>query len=161
MDFFSACLGEDQVKETYRKLAMAFHPDRGGDPALMKELQKQYEFWAKNSESRKDERKPYFNSSWPGSTQNYEGSRSRTNTDSGERLAQERCRFLEGRNRQLQGENHAHVQQIIQDGFRIDNLKVEIEQLKKKLRKFEVKEKKIVEPKKSKVNPKKSTVIHL
>jgi curved DNA-binding protein CbpA len=45
MDFFSHCVCNEDLKATYRKLAMCFHPDKGGDPALMVELQKQYEAW--------------------------------------------------------------------------------------------------------------------
>lgn len=43
MDFFSSCKSESERKETYHKLAKAFHPDRGGDAGLMQELNKQYE----------------------------------------------------------------------------------------------------------------------
>lgn len=43
MDFFSSCKDKDEAKKVYRNLCKHFHPDKGGDPELMLELQKQYE----------------------------------------------------------------------------------------------------------------------
>jgi len=34
---------EDQIRKSFRKLAMSHHPDRGGDPEKFKEIQKAYE----------------------------------------------------------------------------------------------------------------------
>ena len=45
MDFFSRCRTTDEAKMVFRSLSKHFHPDRGGDPQLMKELTKQYEGW--------------------------------------------------------------------------------------------------------------------
>lgn len=36
--FFSSCNTLDELKAEYRKLAFANHPDRGGDPATMKQI---------------------------------------------------------------------------------------------------------------------------
>jgi len=43
LNFFANCQTKDQAKEIYRKLAKHFHPDKGGDVDLMKELQNQYD----------------------------------------------------------------------------------------------------------------------
>jgi len=45
MDFFSRCRTTDDAKIVFRSLSKHFHPDRGGDPELMKELSKQYGAW--------------------------------------------------------------------------------------------------------------------
>lgn len=54
MDFFSDCITQEQVKVRYRDLVKHFHPDKGGKPEFMIELQKQYEGWDK-----KDKSEPY------------------------------------------------------------------------------------------------------
>lgn len=45
MRFFENCVHKDETKILYLKLAKCFHPDKGGDAELMKELNKQYEVW--------------------------------------------------------------------------------------------------------------------
>ena len=42
-DFFASCETPDDVRKTYRALAMKMHPDHGGDTAGMQELNRQYE----------------------------------------------------------------------------------------------------------------------
>nr|WP_067059995.1 J domain-containing protein [Mucilaginibacter sp. L294] len=44
MKFFEKCTTLDEVKSTYKKLAMQYHPDRGGDTATMQEINKEYAF---------------------------------------------------------------------------------------------------------------------
>lgn len=44
MRFFEKCQTLDEVKATYKKLAMQYHPDRGGDTATMQEINKEYAF---------------------------------------------------------------------------------------------------------------------
>lgn len=39
-----------EVKSAYRKLALKFHPDRGGDQEKMKEINEAYEYIVKNKE---------------------------------------------------------------------------------------------------------------
>lgn len=43
MDFFNLCKDKDEAKKIYRQLCKQFHPDKGGDPELLKELIRQYE----------------------------------------------------------------------------------------------------------------------
>ncbi len=49
MNFFSQCKTKEEVKVVYRRLAKAFHPDKGGEAALMMELQKQFDEWQPDS----------------------------------------------------------------------------------------------------------------
>ena len=51
MDFFSSCKDTAEAKTLYRKLVKCFHPDVGGIPELMIELQKQYENFCSNPSS--------------------------------------------------------------------------------------------------------------
>ena len=44
MKFFKECSTLDEVKATYKKLAMQYHPDRGGDTATMQEINKEYAY---------------------------------------------------------------------------------------------------------------------
>ncbi len=44
MKYFKECSTLDEVKATYKKLAMQYHPDRGGDTATMQEINKEYAF---------------------------------------------------------------------------------------------------------------------
>ncbi len=44
MKFFQECTTLDEVKATYKKLAMQHHPDMGGDTATMQEVNKEYAF---------------------------------------------------------------------------------------------------------------------
>lgn len=44
MKFFSHCKTLDEVKSTYRKLALEHHPDKGGDTATMQAINKEYAF---------------------------------------------------------------------------------------------------------------------
>jgi hypothetical protein len=44
MKFFEKCKTLDEVKSTYKKLAMQYHPDRGGDTATMQEINREYAF---------------------------------------------------------------------------------------------------------------------
>jgi len=41
--FFKECRTLDEVKKEYKRLALIHHPDRGGNTAMMQELNKQYE----------------------------------------------------------------------------------------------------------------------
>ncbi len=40
--FFASCNNLDDVKQTYRKLAMQHHPDKGGDPATFRAVTDEY-----------------------------------------------------------------------------------------------------------------------
>ena len=44
MKFFNECSTLEEVKATYKRLAMQNHPDRGGDTAVMQEINKEYAF---------------------------------------------------------------------------------------------------------------------
>ncbi len=44
MKWFNECKTVDEVKATYKKLAKEFHPDLGGDTAIMQEINKEYAF---------------------------------------------------------------------------------------------------------------------
>lgn len=41
-DYFRGCLTEGERKRRYRKLTKKYHPDRGGNEEIMKEINKQY-----------------------------------------------------------------------------------------------------------------------
>jgi hypothetical protein len=41
--FFSECRTLDEVKRAYKRLALLHHPDRGGQTAMMQEINRQYE----------------------------------------------------------------------------------------------------------------------
>lgn len=43
MKYFTACTTLDELKKEYRRLAMANHPDRGGDEATMKAINAEYD----------------------------------------------------------------------------------------------------------------------
>jgi curved DNA-binding protein CbpA len=51
MDFFNLCKDKDEAKKIYRQLCKQFHPDKGGDPELLKELIRQYEKFQPNASS--------------------------------------------------------------------------------------------------------------
>ena len=40
--FFSGCQSLEEVKKCYKKLAMLYHPDRGGDTATMQQINNEY-----------------------------------------------------------------------------------------------------------------------
>ena len=42
MKWFKGLLSPDEIKLHYRKLAMEFHPDKGGDTAVMQEINNEY-----------------------------------------------------------------------------------------------------------------------
>lgn len=44
MKFFNHCTTLDEVKTTYKKLALEHHPDRGGDTATMQAINAEYAF---------------------------------------------------------------------------------------------------------------------
>lgn len=44
MFYFKDCATLEDVKACYKKLAMQYHPDRGGDTATMQEINKEYAF---------------------------------------------------------------------------------------------------------------------
>jgi DnaJ-like protein len=52
--YFTDCHTTDEIKTRYRKLAMSLHPDKGGDPAVFRELQSQYEAQLKQTERQPD-----------------------------------------------------------------------------------------------------------
>ena len=42
-NFFASCIKVQEIKDTFRKLAFEFHPDRpGGNTAIMQEINRQY-----------------------------------------------------------------------------------------------------------------------
>jgi hypothetical protein len=41
--FFNECKSLDEAKREYKRLALIHHPDRGGDTAMMQEINRQYE----------------------------------------------------------------------------------------------------------------------
>ena len=43
---------EDEVKKSYRKLALKHHPDRGGETEKFKEIQKAYEILSDNNKRK-------------------------------------------------------------------------------------------------------------
>ncbi len=45
MDFFSNCKTKEEAKATFKRLCKCFHPDKGGEEALMIELKRQYDVW--------------------------------------------------------------------------------------------------------------------
>lgn len=47
MKFFENVTNINEVKAIYRKLAMKFHPDHGGDTKIMQELNKEYDIMLK------------------------------------------------------------------------------------------------------------------
>ena len=42
-NYFKECKTLDEVKAMYKKLAMAHHPDRGGDTVIMQQINSEYE----------------------------------------------------------------------------------------------------------------------
>ena len=62
MNFFENVKTLDELRKEYRRLAMIYHPDKGGDTALMQVLNNQYERLSKRlinsntdfSEARKE-----------------------------------------------------------------------------------------------------------
>ncbi|ULT38718.1 hypothetical protein KRR40_26965 [Niabella defluvii] len=44
MKFFNDCTTLDEVKALYRKLAFEYHPDRGGDTAIMQAINTEYAY---------------------------------------------------------------------------------------------------------------------
>lgn len=38
MRYFTNCKNLDELKKEYRRLSMIHHPDRGGDPEIMKAI---------------------------------------------------------------------------------------------------------------------------
>ena len=59
MNFFSECKTIEEVKTIFRRLSKHFHPDKGGEAALMIELKKQYDEWSPPAE--RPEPKVYAN----------------------------------------------------------------------------------------------------
>jgi len=46
--YFNQCRTLDEVKREYKRLALIYHPDRGGDTAIMQEINRQYREIVKN-----------------------------------------------------------------------------------------------------------------
>jgi len=44
MNYFNHCKTLDEVKTTYRQLALLHHPDKGGDTATMQHINREYAF---------------------------------------------------------------------------------------------------------------------
>lgn len=42
MDYFKSCASVQELKKEYRRLAMMYHPDRGGDTATMASINAEY-----------------------------------------------------------------------------------------------------------------------
>jgi hypothetical protein len=51
MDFFNTCKDKEEAKKVYRNLCKHFHPDKGGDPELMRQLTEQYEKFIPKNEN--------------------------------------------------------------------------------------------------------------
>lgn len=43
MKYFEGLTSESEIKSRYKELAKQYHPDKGGDTAIMQEINKQYE----------------------------------------------------------------------------------------------------------------------
>jgi len=52
MDFFSNCKTKEEAKSTFKRLCKCFHPDKGGEEALMIELKRQYDAWKPSYEAQ-------------------------------------------------------------------------------------------------------------
>ncbi len=52
MDFFSKCNTKEEAKATFKRLCKCFHPDKGGEEALMIELKSQYDTWKPSYEAQ-------------------------------------------------------------------------------------------------------------
>lgn len=52
MDFFSNCKTKEEAKATFKRLCKCFHPDKGGEEALMIELTRQYDAWKPSYEAQ-------------------------------------------------------------------------------------------------------------
>ena len=52
MDFFSNCKTKEEAKATFKRLCKCFHPDKGGEEALMVELTRQYDAWKPSYEAQ-------------------------------------------------------------------------------------------------------------
>jgi curved DNA-binding protein CbpA len=48
INYFKDCTSLAEVKKRYKELAMLHHPDRGGETAIMQEINNQYESISKN-----------------------------------------------------------------------------------------------------------------
>ncbi len=53
MDFFSNCKTKEEAKATFKRLCKCFHPDKGGEEALMIELKRQFDAWEPAFQSHK------------------------------------------------------------------------------------------------------------
>jgi curved DNA-binding protein CbpA len=62
MNYFDNCKTVEEVKTTYRDLAKAHHPDKGGDAKLFIEIQRQYDVWRpyEDKEKDRDEHDKYY-----------------------------------------------------------------------------------------------------
>ena len=60
MEYFKDCHSHDEAKKLYRKLALRFHPDKGGSEADFQELNRQYrDFCAGLNNARNDSQQKY------------------------------------------------------------------------------------------------------
>lgn len=53
MDFFSKCNTQEEAKATFKRLCKCFHPDKGGEEALMIDLKNQFDAWQPSYEAQR------------------------------------------------------------------------------------------------------------
>ena len=56
MKWFTGCESMDELKAKYRKLAMKWHPDMGGDTRIMQEINAEYDDYFRRAQKANNER---------------------------------------------------------------------------------------------------------